>query len=68
MGHDQPLFAGGVAEGDACEAGDENELVAAEPLVVIRWRRLGAGWPAVVVEMRDYPSGITWNKEGDEFR
>src|SRR5262245_15168471 len=44
------------------------ELVAAEPLVVdpvaFDWGpdgRLG------VVEMRDYPNGVTWNKEGDEI-
>src|SRR5262245_61458886 len=44
------------------------ELVAAEPLVVdpvaFDWGPDGRIW---VVEMRDYPSGITWNKEGDEF-
>jgi putative membrane-bound dehydrogenase-like protein len=44
------------------------ELVAAEPLVVdpvaFDWGPDGRLW---VVEMRDYPSGITWNKEGDEF-
>jgi putative membrane-bound dehydrogenase-like protein len=44
------------------------ELVAAEPLIVdpvaFDWGPDGRLW---VVEMRDYPSGITWNKEGDEF-
>src|SRR5262245_31255753 len=44
------------------------ELVAAEPLVVdpvaFDWGPDGRLW---VIEMRDYPSGITWNKEGDEF-
>src|SRR5262245_48734933 len=44
------------------------ELVAAEPLVVdpvaFDWGPDGRLW---VVEMRDYPSGITWRKEGDEF-
>ncbi len=44
------------------------ELVAAEPLVVdpvaFDWGPDGRLW---VVEMRDYPSGMTWNKEGDEF-
>src|SRR5690348_9023262 len=44
------------------------ELVAAEPLVVdpvaFDWGPDGRLW---VVEMRDYPSGITWKKEGDEF-
>src|SRR6476659_9109432 len=44
------------------------ELVAAEPLVVdpvaFDWGPDGRLW---VVEMRDYPCGITWNKEGDEF-
>src|SRR5262245_35279931 len=43
-------------------------LVATEPLVVdpvaFDWGSDGRLW---VVEMRDYPSGITWNKEGDEF-
>jgi putative membrane-bound dehydrogenase-like protein len=44
------------------------ELVAAEPLIVdpvaFDWGPDGRLW---VVEMRDYPSGITWKKEGDEF-
>src|SRR5262245_39143768 len=44
------------------------ELVTAEPLVVdpvaFDWGPDGRLW---VVEMRDYPSGITWNKEGDKF-
>src|SRR5262245_31214686 len=44
------------------------ELVATEPLVVdpvaFDWGSDGRLW---VVEMRDYPSGMTWNKEGDEF-
>jgi putative membrane-bound dehydrogenase-like protein len=44
------------------------ELVAAEPLVVdpvaFDWGPDGQLW---VVEMRDYPSGITWKKEGDQF-
>jgi putative membrane-bound dehydrogenase-like protein len=44
------------------------ELVAAEPLVVdpvaFDWGPDGRLW---IVEMRDYPSGITWHKEGDEF-
>src|SRR5205823_3466026 len=44
------------------------ELVAAEPLVVdpvaFDWGPDGRLW---VVEMRDYPNGIAWNKEGDEF-
>ncbi|MCU0879458.1 MAG: c-type cytochrome [Pirellulaceae bacterium] len=44
------------------------ELVAAEPLVVdpvaFDWGPDGRLW---VVEMRDYPNGITWRKEGDEF-
>jgi putative membrane-bound dehydrogenase-like protein len=44
------------------------ELVAAEPLVVdlvaFDWGPDGRLW---VVEMRDYPNGITWNKEGDKF-
>src|SRR4051812_36979748 len=44
------------------------ELVAAEPLIVdpvaFDWGPDGRLW---VVEMRDYPSGINWNKEGDEF-
>lgn len=49
-------------------AGMKIELVAAEPLIVdpvaFDWGPDGRLW---VVEMRDYPSGITWNKEGDEF-
>ena len=44
------------------------ELVAAEPLIVdpvaFDWGPDGRLW---VVEMHDYPSGITWRKEGDEF-
>jgi putative membrane-bound dehydrogenase-like protein len=44
------------------------ELVAAEPLVVdpvaFDWGPDGRLW---VVEMRDYPNGITWKKPGDEF-
>ncbi len=44
------------------------ELVAAEPLVVdpvaFDWGPDGRLW---VVEMRDYPNGITWKKEGDQF-
>src|SRR3954471_2966283 len=44
------------------------ELVAAEPLIVdpvaFDWGPDGRLW---VVEMRDYPNGIAWNKEGDEF-
>ncbi len=48
--------------------GMQIELVAAEPLVVdpvaFDWGPDGRLW---VVEMRDYPSGITWKKEGDEF-
>ena len=44
------------------------ELVAAEPLVVdpvaFDWGPDGRLW---VVEMRDYPNGITWAKEGDQF-
>jgi putative membrane-bound dehydrogenase-like protein len=44
------------------------ELAAAEPLIVdpvaFDWGPDGRLW---VVEMRDYPSGMTWNKEGDEF-
>lgn len=43
------------------------ELVAAEPLVVdpvaFDWGPDGRLW---VVEMRDYPNGITWKKAGDE--
>src|SRR5438034_817121 len=42
------------------------ELVAAEPLVVdpvaFDWGPDGRLW---VVEMRDYPNGMAWNKEGD---
>ncbi|MGI8982307.1 MAG: PVC-type heme-binding CxxCH protein [Pirellulaceae bacterium] len=42
------------------------ELVASEPLVVdpvaFDWGPDGRLW---VVEMRDYPNGINWNKEGD---
>lgn len=48
--------------------GMQIELVAAEPLVIdpvaFDWGPDGRLW---VVEMRDYPSGITWKKEGDEF-
>ncbi|MCI0358552.1 MAG: c-type cytochrome [Planctomycetaceae bacterium] len=44
------------------------ELVAAEPLIVdpvaFDWGPDGRLW---VVEMHDYPSGITWRKEADEF-
>lgn len=44
------------------------EVVAAEPLIVdpvaFDWGPDGRLW---VIEMRDYPSGITWKKEGDEF-
>ncbi len=44
------------------------KLVAAEPLVVdpvaFDWGPDGRLW---VVEMHDYPSGITWRKEGDKF-
>lgn len=44
------------------------ELVAAEPLIVdpvaFDWGPDGRLW---VVEMHDYPSGLTWRKEGDEF-
>jgi len=44
------------------------ELVAAEPLIVdpvaFDWGPDGRLW---VVEMHDYPSGITWRKEGDKF-
>ncbi|MEM7313760.1 MAG: PVC-type heme-binding CxxCH protein, partial [Planctomycetota bacterium] len=42
------------------------ELVAAEPLiedpVAFDWGPDGSLW---VVEMRDYPNGLTWNKQGD---
>ncbi|MCE9529235.1 MAG: c-type cytochrome [Planctomycetales bacterium] len=42
------------------------ELVASEPLIVdpvaFDWGPDGRLW---VVEMRDYPNGINWNKEGD---
>lgn len=48
--------------------GMQVELVAAEPLVVdpvaFDWGPDGRLW---VVEMRDYPNGITWHKEGDEL-
>jgi putative membrane-bound dehydrogenase-like protein len=48
--------------------GFQIELVAAEPLVVdpvaFDWGPDGRLW---VVEMRDYPNGITWKKPGDEF-
>jgi len=44
------------------------ELVAAEPLWLIRWRSIG-GRMAGCGSSRCgiIPSGITWNKEGDEF-
>lgn len=49
-------------------AGMQVELVASEPLVVdpvaFDWGPDGRLW---VVEMRDYPNGITWRKEGDEL-
>lgn len=48
--------------------GMQVELVASEPLVVdpvaFDWGPDGRLW---VVEMRDYPNGITWRKEGDEL-
>jgi putative membrane-bound dehydrogenase-like protein len=44
------------------------ELVAAEPLVVDPVAfDLGPDGRLWVVEMRDYPNGITWKKPGDEF-
>lgn len=47
-------------------AGYRVELVAAEPLVMdpvaFDWAPDGRLW---VVEMRDYPNGITWNQPGD---
>src|SRR4030095_3072138 len=49
-------------------SGMKVELVAAEPLIVdpvaFDWGPDGRLW---VVEMRDYPNGITWKQEGDEF-
>ena len=46
--------------------GMEIELVAAEPLVMdpvaFDWGPDGRLW---VVEMRDYPNGLTWNKPDD---
>src|SRR2546429_2180788 len=48
------------------QPGMKIELVAAEPLVVdpvaFDWGPDGRLW---VVEMRDYPNGMAWNKEGD---
>jgi hypothetical protein len=50
------------------KSGMQVELVASEPLVVdpvaFDWGPDGRLW---VVEMRDYPNGITWRKEGDEL-
>jgi putative membrane-bound dehydrogenase-like protein len=64
----RPLTPAESLEALTIRPGFKIELVAAEPLVVdpvaFDWGPDGRLW---VVEMRDYPSGITWRKEGDEF-
>src|SRR5690348_13499978 len=64
----KPLSAEESLKAMHVRPGMKIELVAAEPLIVdpvaFDWGPDGRLW---VVEMRDYPSGITWNKEGDEF-